>query len=285
MSIDNYIHYMSHCIYMRDDNYLAPERRPSHGAATKGLLMNDHISDAPEGAESPDRPLGFWLRTVDGLLGREFAAAFEAEGLGRRDWMLLNAVSGAADDPRLDAVLARRGKRLRGLVERGWVVDTDGRWQLTDDGRAAVERLSRAVDGIRRTVADAVSPEDYATTTASLEAMARSLGWDETARPPRFGRRRGHGRPAFGVHGFGGFGPGLGGHERHGGFAHGGHGFGPTHHGHGRPGFVASAGGCGDAPARDGRRGRDERPGHPGERAYGRGFEAGFAAARRDAAH
>ena len=48
---------------------------------------------------------------------------------------------------------------------------------------------------------EGVSDEDYATTVATLETMARNLGWDESQRPElphgRFGRRhpammRGH---------------------------------------------------------------------------------------------
>jgi hypothetical protein len=52
------------------------------------------------------------------------------------------------------------------------------------------------------TARDGISDEDYATTMATLEKMARNLGWDETQRPEGgFGRR--------------GFGPGFGRGHRH----------------------------------------------------------------------
>ncbi len=150
-----------------------------------------------EGVPTDRRPLGFWLRTVDGLITREFAAAFDGAEIDRRDWMLLNALSGDVETPSLAERFIRKGKRLRALAERGWVQEQgDGTWALTDEGRAAKEQLGQIVDGIRSRVAGSVSPEDYATTTASLEAIARELGWEDGQRMPRrgfgrdFGRRR-----------------------------------------------------------------------------------------------
>ena len=97
--------------------------------------------------EQPDstaRPLGYWLRAVDGLLTRAFAEALDTEGVSRRDWMLLNVVSGDIEAPGLAERLARKGKRLRSLEDRGWVLEKgDGTWELTDLGRAAVSAPDR----------------------------------------------------------------------------------------------------------------------------------------------
>ena len=253
------------------------------------------------GAPNEDRrtlPLGYWLRAVDALVGREFATALGAEDVDRRDWMLLNAVSG---DIAVPAWLASRthgrgGKRLRALTERGWITRTEDSWTLTDEGRAARARLGGIVDGIRERVSGAVSPEDYATMTASLEAIARELGWDENEQMPRFGRHGRHGfEPGFRRgRGFGpglrpGFGPEFGGEF--------GPGFGPRGHHHGKHS---------DAPEDCGRRmhgrhdrGQDRRRDHShdgrhdhghdrrgerhSERAFERGFDAGFRAAKERA--
>ncbi|MBP3976702.1 hypothetical protein [Microbacterium sp. BLY] len=244
------------------------------------------------------RPFGFWLTAVDRLLADAFATAFADEGATRRDWRLLNVVDGSAPSRR-----PLNPHKLRGLIDRGWVWADGETWTLTDEGRAAKERLGAVVDGIRATVSDAVSAEDMATTLASLEGIARALGWDEDTPLPRKHRHgRGHGH-RFGRghgHGFGrehesgrgrdfdprhSFGPGLGhgfgrGHE---------HGFGP-HHGFGhehesgfphRDGFAAGS----RRHDHDGHHGR--RPGHAGhraqriaERAYERGFDAGFGRGR-----
>lgn len=219
---------------------------------------NDCENDSSgEGASTGRRPLGFWLRTVDALITHEFSAAFDGAGIDRRDWMLLNALSGEVELPAFAERFVRRGKRLRRLEERGWAVENgDGTWALTDEGRAARDELSEVVDGIRSRVAGAVSPEEYATTMASLEAIARELGWEEGRRMPRggFGRR-------------GGFGPGFG---PRGGSGHGGD-FGP--------GFAPDPHHCAHAHAGHGAPGH-RRPHHHGERAYERGFDAGFARGR-----
>ncbi len=226
-----------------------------------------------------DRPLGYWLRTVDGLLTREFSAAFEAEGVSRRDWMLLSILSGDVDAPRFGGHLARKAKRLRALADRGWVEEQgDGTWTLTDDGRAAKERLAGIVDGIRARVAGAVGPEEFDALTASLQAIARELGWDENT-ADGFGRGfrpRGFGRRGFAHHGFGpghGYGPG--------------HGFAPDgHHGHAaHAGHEAHAGhaahhGCHGQGGHHGHEGRRHGGHRHAERAYERGFDAGFARGR-----
>jgi hypothetical protein len=222
---------------------------------TKGHPMN--TSDSSE--STPTRRLGYWLRTVDALLVREFATAFENEGVTRREWMLLNAVSGDITRPGLAERLARKGKGLRRLEERGWIVrDDSGVWTLTADGSAAKERLGHIAEGVRERVASAVTPEEFATTLASLEAIARELGGDDTEAWPRGrGSRRGHHGDGFGRH-------------------HGHHGA-----GHRSDGEREHRGGRGCAP-RDGHghghgRSHTHRHGHRhAERAFERGFDAGF---------
>lgn len=304
------MHYqrMSHYIYMHFDMNFATSGR------TKGLLMdNDFDNEDNTRDEQPGapRPLGYWLRLVDGLISREFATAFEGEGVTRRDWMLLGALSGDVDAPGLAERLARKGgKRLRRLEQLGWAEEQgDGTWALTDAGREAKERLGEAVGGIRSRVAGAVSPEDYATMTASLEAIARELGWDETQPFPRgrgFGFRPGFGpgtgfgpgrfggprpfRPEFGF-GWGpnrhrGFEPGDDGFDGHGRehamHEHGHHGH--EHHGHGHFSHEGMHGHPGHAQRGHGHHehGHKHR-GHgarKAERAYERGFAAGFGAAQ-----
>jgi hypothetical protein len=196
---------------------------------------NDHLPSGDDTASGStnERPLGYWLRVVDGLLTAEFATALQAEGLDRRDWMLLNVVSGDVDAPGLSERLARKGKRLRGLEDRGWIEQSgDGTWALTDTGRAERARIGEIVDGIRARVVDAVGAEAYATTMSSLEAIARELGWDDTDPTQGFRGFRGFGGPRpFRPEIRFGFGP-----NRH-------HGFEPGRPGHpGRPGTWDSAG-------------------------------------------
>ena len=168
---------------------------------------------------SESRPFGFWLTAVDRLTAAAFATAFEDEGITRRDWRILNVVDGTFP--------ARRplgGPKLRRLVELGWIArDGDG-WTLTEEGVAAKARLRAAVGEIRAQVAAPLTEEEFAALTASLEKVARGLGWTEGMRLPRPDRLRGgrerHGRAAY-------EGRGHGDPEQH---RHG-------HRGHGRPGF------------------------------------------------
>lgn len=257
------------------------------------------------------RPFGYWLRAVDRLLAREFETAFEAEGITRRDWRLLTLLDGDVVAPEIAARLT--GKKLRGLTERGWITESDGTWTLTDEGRAAKARLGDIVDGIRSRVSASVTGEEFATTMSTLEAVARELGWNPDERMPRgsrhgFGRRRhgfsgghgfgrGHGH-GFGrpgregfdprAHGFGrheGFGPGEGA-DRHEGFGPG-EGFGPSGSfgpgRHERP--HGEYGHGGRHHGGHGGHGRRGHGGHGAQRAYERGFDAGFTrgAATREA--
>ncbi|GAA5210017.1 hypothetical protein [Microbacterium kyungheense] len=280
----------------------------------------DDMNQNEESTGTPrtERPLGYWLRTVDALISGAFAESLDAEGVSRRDWMVLNVLSGDVDAPGLSERLARKGKRLRSLEDRGWVLEQgDGTWVLTDIGRAEKERIGAIVDGIRSRVAGAIGDDAYTQLTASLEAIARELGWDEaTAAERGFGRPgfgRGFGRPPFGAPGFGPFGPGFGPRFdapldpalRYG--------FGPNRHrgfGPGRPGRPAERGdepmrgyGHGHGPQAEdagghdhphGGHGHHDQPHHGGhghgggrraQEAYERGFDAGFARGReaRDA--
>ncbi|WP_430647077.1 hypothetical protein [Agromyces sp. GXS1127] len=176
--------------------------------------FDDHDHDRPadsnganDARETPApgiRPLGFWLKVVDRRIAAEVDAAFADQEADLRDWRRLNLIAGEVRDERLEARLAARPHKLDDLVERGWVAGEPGTWSLTDAGREALDALTERVQVVRDRVRSAVSDEDYATTIASLEAIARELGWDESSPEPR--GRRGRRRPGFG----GGFGPGFG---------------------------------------------------------------------------
>lgn len=149
------------------------------------------------------RPFGYWIKAVDRLMAAEFASAFETEGVTRRDWRLLNIIDGTVASGR-----PLHPRKLRRLIELGWIREEGAGWTLTDDGTAAKQRLGTIVDGIRARVAGAVEPDEFEAMTTALQKIARELGWEEGARLPR-PRRRGHGRRGFGKRGFGprGFGP------------------------------------------------------------------------------
>lgn len=191
------------------------ETAPESAETAESTESTERGEAAPGPAGEPRRkPIGFWLRTVDRLIAAEFAELFAAEGLTRGDWRRLNLIAGTFDDPRMAERLASRPEKLDRLIERGWVAGDAGSLQLTDAGREAYESLLERVNALRARVAGAVDPEAFATTMASLEAIAREFGYAEGRRAPHgrgFGRRRG-GRPGFRP----GFGAGFGPAEAHG---------------------------------------------------------------------
>jgi len=271
--------------------------------------MNTNDTDGPrdEGPFPTGRlPLGAWLRLVDKLISREFAEALEGDDLSRHDWMLLNAIAGTVDAPWVTDRLAAGGARVRRLAERGWITPGDDGWTLTNSGNDALARLTEKVGAVRAKVAGTVSDAEFAQLKTSLEAMARGLGWDESqplpdrgARGRGFGpkgRKRGDGWGPYGSgHGFGGYGYEFGERRADHGCAHGdvhehAHGHGHGHaNGHGRGHGFDPRAGLGRRHGFDPREGSDPRHGDPEhnhggrriERAYERGFAAGFDAAAR----
>lgn len=138
----------------------------------------------------PERPIGFWLRVVDRKLDDAMSDLFADEGITRRDWRRLNVIAGTVDDERLRDKIAAHPERLAPLVDRGWVTDEPGAPRLTEEGEASFAALRERVEGLRSRVAGTVAPDDFRTTLATLEAVARELGWHEGERMPR---RRRHG--------------------------------------------------------------------------------------------
>lgn len=287
--------------------------------------INHHDEDAGIGANAPTpagearaahpRPLGFWLKITERALSHEFEAAFASAGITRRDWRVLNALTAAGSAPaeetgdhgadrdrlsrdagmaaRIAERIARKPHSVHTLADLGWVAERNGSWVITDTGLAARAELTDALGVIRSRITDAVPAEDLATTIASLEAIAREFGWDESQPGPHRGGRKPFGR---GTHGgprpFGG-GEGRGPQRPE---------FGPNlHHGFGPGRGDAPANGHRDesrrdTPRRDGHRSihDSDRGAHPGthrghrrheaERAFERGFEAGFTRGTQSAA-
>ena len=70
---------------------------------------------------------------------------------------------------------------LADFVERGWVWFDGDNATLTDEGRAAHDAAFERIRTLRASVSEGIDPADLATTLATLEAMARNLGWVPTA--------------------------------------------------------------------------------------------------------
>jgi hypothetical protein len=135
------------------------------------------------------RPIGFWLKLVDGLIDDQFATTLEEHGVTRRQWQLLNVLArGESTVEQLDAAVApflaadsedTSLDHLSELIESSWVDATPSGYELTERGRGALGRLTTVVSDQRTVMTTDLTETDYMTTVATLERMARNLGWNE----------------------------------------------------------------------------------------------------------
>ncbi|MCY1715609.1 hypothetical protein OVA26_01460 [Microbacterium sp. SL62] len=246
---------------------------------------------------SDPRSLAHRLTTVGHALHHRLFAQMRDSDLHPKTVLVLSVIDGRLDAPWISDRIARGGKRISALADRGWIAPAGDGWTLTDEGRQILDR----VDADRQVLLSQVPADEIERLNAALDAISAALGLDEhaeTARP-RGPRGFGFGPGPFGPGSGRGFGPGMrggprfGGGERDhrrggGGNAH--HGFGPRHGGHTEGHWPD-----GDHAAADGSAAHGEhRHGHPGhrherghraaERAYERGFDAGFIRGRESAA-
>ena len=138
---------------------------------------------------STPRPIGFWLKLVDSKIDEQFASTLDEHGVTRRQWQLLNVLTQEpATEERLDAAVApflsaedgeSSAEHLAELVDSGWVALMRSQYELTERGRAALDRLSDVVATQRTLVTEGLTQQQYDDTLAVLERMARNLGWTD----------------------------------------------------------------------------------------------------------
>lgn len=135
------------------------------------------------------RPIGFWLRLVDGLINEQFSKTLDEHGVTRIQWQLLNVLAGGAStvtelDTAVRQFLVAEGDstcidHLTELIDSGWVDATETSYELTERGHGARDRLSNVVAGQRTEMAVGLSEAEYVTTVRTLELIARNLGWSD----------------------------------------------------------------------------------------------------------
>lgn len=124
-----------------------------------------------------EKPLAYWLALVDRLVEERFSAALDEHGVTRVQWGVLGVLSAApATAAELDATDGDAADELAELVESGWVTAGE-RYEVTERGAAAYERLADVVDALRETLTSGVSEAEQTATVAVLERMAANLGY------------------------------------------------------------------------------------------------------------
>ena len=138
---------------------------------------------------STPRPIGFWLKLVDAQIDEQFASTLDEHGVTRRQWQLLNVLAHEpATVEQLDAAVApflssddgeSSVEHLAELIDSGWVSLRSGRYELTERGSTALDRLSAVVGAQRTQITQGLTQEQYDETLRVLETMARNLGWND----------------------------------------------------------------------------------------------------------
>ncbi len=135
------------------------------------------------------RPLGFWLKLVDGLINQQFDGLVEEHGVTRRQWQMMNVLAGSpSTEAELTKVLkpffdseadVSAAEPVAELVESGWVAVDGGQYILSEIGRESLARLSEVVERNRTQITDGIPPEEYDAALDVLQRMAHNLGWSE----------------------------------------------------------------------------------------------------------
>ena len=128
------------------------------------------------------KPIGYWLKTLDQLIDENFDRALAAGGLQRRHWQILNIVkTSAATSAEIAAALGpfwaegaiTLDDALADLTRRGWITGPEPR-RLTADGDQAHDAI-RERTNLRQKIMAGLTAEQYTQTVAVLEQMAANL--------------------------------------------------------------------------------------------------------------
>jgi DNA-binding MarR family transcriptional regulator len=131
-----------------------------------------------------ERPIGYWLKKLDGLIDGEFERQLGEAGLSRRQWQLLNLLEdGPRSAPELQAELEpfvqdapdELSEALSGLVTRGWADSKDNVVSLTETGQAQFGFVKTKVAEVRQSSMIGISAEEYQATIDLLARMAANL--------------------------------------------------------------------------------------------------------------
>ena len=130
------------------------------------------------------RPIGFWLKHLDGQIEQVFDHVLAERDLHRRHWQVLNTMC----DGRADQNTLAEGLRpfwtdgetsiqevLQDLVDRGWLRADGTDYTITEAGQRARADLLGSVAKIRRAMFDGFTEDEYSAIVASLARMSANL--------------------------------------------------------------------------------------------------------------
>ncbi len=130
------------------------------------------------------QPLDGLPGRVTDLFGQAVESVLKRNGLRERHWHVLHAL-GSGSHTRAEvaeallpfwvAASVTQTDVVDDLVRRDWVATDGDRYELTDAGVATVTRIEAALVELTRAALADVSPEDTATTRATLTTITANL--------------------------------------------------------------------------------------------------------------
>ncbi|WAL68194.1 MarR family transcriptional regulator [Amycolatopsis cynarae] len=127
------------------------------------------------------KPLGYWLKRIDGQLEAAIDHLLAEEAVSRRQWQILNTLAtGPRSLQEIDEALApfrdsdspTFQPAVAELVSRGWV---QSGYALTGQGRLAHQQIAAKVHTFREKTIEGLSEKDYATLVGLLERVSANV--------------------------------------------------------------------------------------------------------------
>jgi DNA-binding MarR family transcriptional regulator len=131
-----------------------------------------------------ERPIGYWLKTLDRLIDGQFESRLGDAGLSRRQWQVLNLLyDGARSMPELQDELEpflhdapdELDDAVTGLLSRGWADAQNAVISLNQTGEAQFGLVTANIAELRQDLAAGISPEEYRATVDVLVRMVANL--------------------------------------------------------------------------------------------------------------
>jgi DNA-binding MarR family transcriptional regulator len=130
------------------------------------------------------RPVGYWVKRLDGALEALLEATLAEVRLTRRQWQVLNTLNaGPATPAELGHALrpfsladgtGAHERDMASLVQRQLVFLQDGLLALTPSGTALHAKATGLVEAAREDLTAGIGPDEYAMAVSVLERMCNN---------------------------------------------------------------------------------------------------------------
>jgi DNA-binding MarR family transcriptional regulator len=136
----------------------------------------------------PNLPLGYWLKHTDEMLTKHINAAQSVNGVSRSQWQILNTlyeVSAATKEQIFEVMQTFVDKAelehiLTELSTRGWLLQVEYCFQLTDEGRAKHQIILEFQKAVRQRAMQGISEEEYTAVISVLQRIVKNLEVEST---------------------------------------------------------------------------------------------------------